>query len=832
LVALLVWTTAIAGFFWDSLSLRGAFFYFDITEINYPYRAFFAEELRAGRFSRWCPGLYCGLPLFSESQTGYLHPLKYLLYPWLETWQALNIDTVLSVWLTGLGTFLWLRRHVGPAGALTGAAILGASGYVWGHLIHTSMINALASVPFVIWGLESSWANGRWRGVVLGALALAIEVFAGHLQDALLTIGLVGLYGIYRAATEEGLRQRLRALGMAIVLVGLGVLISGVQWVPSKELLDRSPRAGGMPWQELIYASWSPELLPTLAVREAFGTRARYTDWMNGYYPYHEMNTYMGLIAMVLAFVGAGGGGARDRWTNFWVLLIGIGAVLMLGKFTFLFDHAHRVPILGSSREPVRLHLWVAIGVAALAAIGVERLGRPGTVSIRGGLIAAGVLIALSIPIMLYIYAPVWIGPKRGVTPEHIARYRWLGRELLIATIRTALLACAAWWIARGAARTLDPARRARRAAILPILVLTDLLSAHLVDAPTVDPSYWTVPPESARRLKDNPAVIRVFGRGDNDAGEPGYASKQVDFRSVRDSLDWSLPLVWHLRGAKGNTPMISRRLADFTDRDLGKKLGRVRFDLEGDSHIVTGRGYAGQFAALPRVRAGAAFIHRNAGALPRARLMGRPVYADNQQDAIVALYRLGTGLREQLVVEDPLRPLSGAANDVGTARIVEDLPEHVVVETESTAPAYLVLADTFDPGWSASVDGRPAPIRPAYVAFRAVYLPEGKHSIVFDYRPAGLLLGLGLTGCGVLLAFWFWFRPSGSVLMTAEHAVLAWPPHWRAWWFLALVAVVLISAVDIGPGGRPMVHRRWKTGVHQHTWGAGIKAMAEERQR
>ncbi len=91
------------GFFWDAVSLRRALFYFDITEINYPYRAFFADELRAGRFSRWCPGLYCGLPLFSESQAGYLHPLKYLLYPWLETWQAFNLDTVLSVWLTGRG---------------------------------------------------------------------------------------------------------------------------------------------------------------------------------------------------------------------------------------------------------------------------------------------------------------------------------------------------------------------------------------------------------------------------------------------------------------------------------------------------------------------------------------------------------------------------------------------------------------------------------------------------------------------------------------------------------------------------------------------------------
>ena len=91
-LALGIWTSAIVLFFWDAVSLHRALFYFDITEINFPYRAFLAEELRAGRFSRWCPGLYCGLPLYSESQAGYLHPLKYLLYPWLAAWQAFKDD--------------------------------------------------------------------------------------------------------------------------------------------------------------------------------------------------------------------------------------------------------------------------------------------------------------------------------------------------------------------------------------------------------------------------------------------------------------------------------------------------------------------------------------------------------------------------------------------------------------------------------------------------------------------------------------------------------------------------------------------------------------------
>jgi hypothetical protein len=823
-LSLAIWTGAIVLFFWDTVSLHRALFYFDITEINFPYRAFFAEELRAGRFSRWFPGLYCGLPLYSESQAGYLHPLKYLLYPWLPVWQAFNLDTIISIWLTGAGTYLWLRRHVAQAGALCGCALFGLSGFMWAHLIHTSMVNALASVPFVIWGLESSWASGRWRGAVIGAIAMACQVFAGHLQDTLLTALLVGFYGVYRGATEHGLRRRALAPGIALALVGLGCLFSAVQWVPSKELLDRSPRAGGLSRDRLTYGSWHPELLPTLVVREAYGTRARDTDWMDGYYPYHEMNAYMGLIAMGLAVIGAGGIGRRDRWTNFWVLVVGVGGVLMLGRFTILYDFAHRIPVLGSSREPVRFHLWVSLGVTALAAVGVERLSRPGSVSLRSALILAAVLVALSIPIMISIYIPVWADPKRWSQPGHLARYAWLGRELFFATARTAVLAGLGFGVAVWAVRTQDPARRARRAAILALLVIADLLGAHVADVPTVDPRYWTEPPVSAARLKAAPGFVRVFGVADKHAGEPGYASEPVDFLPIRDTLDWSLPPVWHLASAHGNTPMISRRVVDYGDH---ARIGRGRFELEAVTHIVTGRKQRGAFAHLPSKPAGSAFIFRNAKALPRARLAGKPVYAASQSEAVAALDHLTKEdrLLDHLIVEDPTRPLPPDASVSGTTRIVTDLPERVVIDTNADEPGYLVLSDTFDPGWSATVDGKPAPIRPAYVAFRAVFLPRGDHTIVFTYCPAGFELGLGLSGCGIVLGIFFWLLPASSVLIAPDHSALDWPVRWRTWFFLALGAIVLGSLITVRDG-HPAVQSRWRDSFHPFTWGAGFDAM------
>lgn len=818
LLAVLAWTLLVLLIFREAVFFRGALFYFDVTEINYPYRDFLARELRQGRFSRWFPGLYCGMPLFSESQAGYLHPLKYLLYPWLDTWKAFNLDTVISVWLTGLGTFGWLRRHVGPRGALTGACVFGFSGFVWAHLIHTSMNNALTSVPFAVWAMEWAWASRRLLGLSLGGLAVAFQVFAGHLQDTLLTAGLLGSYGLYRAATESNPRDRLRAMALTVTLVGLGVATSAVQWVPSKELLDRSPRAGGLTWSELTYGSWHPELLPTLVVREAYGTRARDTDWMDGFYPYHEMNAYLGLTALALAVVG--GAAYRDRWVGFWALLAVGSAVLMLGRFTVLFDFANRIPVIGSSRIPVRFHLWASLAVAALAAVGVDRLGRGGRVGLRGAFGLVGVLVLASVPILLYVYTPALTNPGRWNMPNHVARYGWLSRELTIASLRTLFLTLAGLTAMSAAARARSTRGRALACSALPLVVAADLLGAHWFDVPTVDPAYWTVPPASVRLIQRDPGLPRIFGVAERSAGEPGYASEPVDFLAVRDTLDWSLPPVWGLTSSGGETPIIPRRMVKYTDHI---KPGRGRFDVESVTHLVTGRRTNTTFENVGT--AGTAVVWRNRGALPRARLLGLPVYASGEAEAVAAIDRLGGSARDRLVVEDPDRPLAEDATAAGTAAITRDDPELVEVATDSAGPSYLFLADSFDPGWSAEVDGKPAPVRPAYLAFRAVFLGTGRHKVTFSYVPAGFRLGLAISLAGLATAIVLAFLRPGRPLRD-EHDRLDGAERWPARVAVGLVVLLAVSLVSVDRSGHVAWSSRWRNSVHTFTWGAGIEAM------
>ena len=57
-------------------------------------------------------------------------------------------------------------------------------------------------------------------------------------------------------------------------------------------------------------------------------------------------------------------------------------------------------------------------------------------------------------------------------------------------------------------------------------------------------------------------------------------------------------------------------------------------------------------------------------------------------------------------------------------------------------------------PGWTATVDGRPAPVLRGNYAQRVIPLPEpGRHDIVMEYHPPGLILGC-LISLGSVLAW------------------------------------------------------------------------------
>jgi hypothetical protein len=75
-------------------------------------------------------------------------------------------------------------------------------------------------------------------------------------------------------------------------------------------------------------------------------------------------------------------------------------------------------------------------------------------------------------------------------------------------------------------------------------------------------------------------------------------------------------------------------------------------------------------------------------------------------------------------------------------ARIVSYDSQSVQIDTESDAPAILMLNDTNYPGWRASINGKSAPMLQADYLFRAVIVPAGHATVEFTYAPTSFRLG------------------------------------------------------------------------------------------
>ena len=67
-------------------------------------------------------------------------------------------------------------------------------------------------------------------------------------------------------------------------------------------------------------------------------------------------------------------------------------------------------------------------------------------------------------------------------------------------------------------------------------------------------------------------------------------------------------------------------------------------------------------------------------------------------------------------------------------------------MDVRPSKPGYLVLSDTFYPGWRATIDGRPTRIYRANSLVRAVAVDSGDHEVEFVYDPATPKVGAALS--------------------------------------------------------------------------------------
>jgi hypothetical protein len=142
-------------------------------------------------------------------------------------------------------------------------------------------------------------------------------------------------------------------------------------------------------------------------------------------------------------------------------------------------------------------------------------------------------------------------------------------------------------------------------------------------------------------------------------------------------------------------------------------------------------------------------WVLENAFALPRAFIPQRVELALDKADRLAKLAAPDFNPRAVAYAESPLNL---PAPCIGGAEITEQIPTRIKISAQTETPGLVVLADRWDKGWHAWLDGKEVPILCVDHALRGVVVPRGTATLEFRYAPTSFTWGVSLAAAAALL--------------------------------------------------------------------------------
>jgi uncharacterized membrane protein YfhO len=75
-----------------------------------------------------------------------------------------------------------------------------------------------------------------------------------------------------------------------------------------------------------------------------------------------------------------------------------------------------------------------------------------------------------------------------------------------------------------------------------------------------------------------------------------------------------------------------------------------------------------------------------------------------------------------------------------------------ILLRVKMNSPGFLVISDTYYPGWKADIDGEMKRVYRANLCQRALYLGSGDHQVRIHFSPSSLTLGIVVSTFSILL--------------------------------------------------------------------------------
>jgi hypothetical protein len=327
---------------------------------------------------------------------------------------ALNLVTLVSIVLCGLGAFLLARR----AGAGFPAAIVAGVVFAFApsrfFRISQLHLTAVQWIPFALASLHAYFDTGRGRDLRLAAGFFALQALTSGHGAVFLVVATLALLA-YRLAIGDplDLGRRLRDVGW----IGLLALLPAVLIVlPYREVQAEMGLRRGL-------ENWAPTAHSFLA------SPTHVQTWLLSLVPSWRITDratailfpgFLPLVLACLAFLRRPGQttGGRDP-AVFYALLTLIALLLVAGPPFGIWPWVYWLPGMSFIRVPSRFMILATLGIAVLAGLGFDRIAT--LFSHRRRKLVAGIAIALLVAEFTAI--PFGLDPYQLKRP---AADRWL----------------------------------------------------------------------------------------------------------------------------------------------------------------------------------------------------------------------------------------------------------------------------------------------------------------------------------------------------------------------------------------------------------------------
>ena len=740
-------------------------------------RAYFFQQLEMGQFAQWCPADGSGVPLLGNPQTGAFYPpnVLYLLLPY---WRAMNVSIVVHLFLAGFGVF-WLLRgmNLGRLPALAGAISYAFSGTMLSLTNTLDYFEASAWVPlFLHFVIQCSRGRPDRIRMAGGALSFAF-ILMNSVQYGAISAMLAALIACGCLWRKQNV-NRVESF-LAVLIMGLlGAALAAVQLLPTMHTIPASAYAYPISLAEATRLSLHPRGLLNLITPHFHyrfdGVTALARQGLFGLpRPTWLLDIYPGIFALFFAFVGLVRGARRERW--WWAGLVLFSVLFAMSKHVPLYRWCYEyVPYFEHFRYSEKFFLFANLGLIVLAAFGLQSLfERPK--SDRATFFS---LVPLSFAFFVLL---VWltISPRslavqfmQGVFGVNLAQYggpalaAFIGHlsdfitGWRITCLLALLYALTAWWLIK------FPQRFRSVGVLILILCAVDLFVANRHVAPTCDASLYDRRPEASRVLETDAAPVRYarwlpqneFGHLEvNDRQETSVES--VFLR--KEELSPSYGMTYGLASMHPISVLMPKQQEYFAARfgELSLTGRQPLYSLLDVKYVLSSSRLAKQkLEKAGELEQAKFFVYRVTDSAGRAFLVSDVLWANSSRQALDWLIEGKVDPKETVILEsrqpenEEISP--GAVLTGATCAVIDHKPNRVMVESVSNAPAFLVLAEAYAPGWRATVDGESVELLRAYGLLRSVAVPAGRHRVEFVYRQPGLIAGALVSLAGLFLFF------------------------------------------------------------------------------